>query len=983
MPASESIDLSREPLATSLLSVEQKQRLTEILDRYLSSLEDGIPIQPEALVKEHPDLADTLRAYLSSLDELHGAAAGFGGGTNAEADCELNFDRDTKRLGDFIIGRELGRGGMGIVYEARQISLDRTVALKVLPFAAVLDSKQIARFKSEAQAAAQILHPNIVPVFAIGVDRGVHFYAMQFIDGQPLDLAIASLRKSRRGRRRGFEPNSQTPRSDPRSDSVQDPRLVPSAHIPQTEPACNSLLSDPSNNTPEYFRTVATLGIQASEALHAAHEHGIVHRDIKPSNLLLDFEGKLWVTDFGLARFQQNATFSRTGDIVGTMRYMSPEQASGQTSLIDQRADVYSLGVTLYELLALEPAMKGDDSPALIRSIDQHNPRSLRKLLPKLPTDLENVVLKAMAKDREDRYTTAKDFSDDLHRFLNGQPTIAKPPSPAERIGKWAMRHKRVVAAVASVSLLACIGFAVSTILIAREKLNADRNYGRAESNFRDAQEAVDRFGAQFAERLAAVPGAGAVRRDILQDTLAYYQRFVEQAKDDPALQVDLAMTYGKIGALAEEIGSTEEAIAAYERAIALFNSLAATEPRRSDHQRRLALCRNNLAMSLRRSGRVEDARIEYLAAIKLQRNLARYDSDERYLSDLAISHTNLGLLWAEIGDRKRAEQSFYEAKQLQLQLVTSSPDDADHHRNLAATFNNLSTIYVKSDPIQAIKSYESALAHQQIAVASQPVNSRFSRDLAATFNNLGSVQSRQLDYAAAAVSYEKAIELQQDLLNSAPAHKSYRQDLAISFNNLGLMQSRLHKPSEAERAFNKSIRIQETIVALHPDDLAFRSTYGGVYNNLGLALEGQGRLEDAVIAYQKAAEQQRIAHTRSPSVNRYRIFLSKHYFNLGRVLRQLGQPDRAAQIAIARRDLWPTDGDRLFSVAEELALSSRALRDSIGKRQLTVEQATSLTLETLAQSIEAGFQLPQEIVANEAFSAFQDNQQFLQLVGR
>ncbi|MEO8496901.1 MAG: protein kinase, partial [Planctomycetota bacterium] len=174
-----------------MLSSEQKERLSEILDRYLSSLESGLPIQPETLVAEHPDLAEPLQTYLSSLDELHRAAAGFGGSGDLDAPAEdIAGKGESRRLGDFVLGRELGRGGMGIVYEARQISLDRTVALKVLPFAAVLDSKQIARFKSEAQAAAQILHPNIVPVFAIGVDRGVHFYAMQFIDGQPLDLAI-------------------------------------------------------------------------------------------------------------------------------------------------------------------------------------------------------------------------------------------------------------------------------------------------------------------------------------------------------------------------------------------------------------------------------------------------------------------------------------------------------------------------------------------------------------------------------------------------------------------------------------------------------------------------------------------------------------------------------------------------------------------------------------------------------------------------
>lgn len=989
MPSSESIDLSREPLAASTLSAEQKGRLSEILDRYLSSLESGAPIHPDTLVEQHPDLAEPLQTYLGSLNELHRAAAGFGGGDAADSDDHVEADDETRRLGDFVLGRELGRGGMGIVYEARQLSLDRTVALKVLPFAAVLDSKQIARFKSEAQAAAQILHPNIVPVFAIGVDRGVHYYAMQFIDGQALDLAIADLRKHGRRKSSPREPYALASGRGPDDDRFEHPRLAPSAHFDsgetctvRTEPTNTSLLSSSSDNAPEYFRTVARLGVQAADALQAAHEYGIIHRDIKPSNLLLDYEGKLWVTDFGLARCQRDATLSKTGDIIGTMRYMSPEQASGQSSLIDQRADIYSLGVTLYELLTLEPAVQGADGPALLRGIDEQQPQPLRKLRPKISADLENVILKAMAQVREERYTTAKEFADDLRRFLEGKPTIAKPPSATERVTKWAIRHKRVVTAVACVSLLTCLGFAASTILIAREKLNSDRNFVRAEQNFRDAHAAVDRFGAQFAERLADVPGASGVRHEMLRETLAYYKRFAEQAVEDPSLQADLALTYSKIGTLADEIGSIDEAIAAHEKGLALFEKLAAA-PDHLEHQRRLALCRNNLARALQRAGRIADAHSAYRAAIDLQSKLVRRTKDEQTMIDLAVSHGNLGLLLSDTGHRAEAEQSFRDACQLQEELVAAAPNDAKRHHNLAVTFNNLSAIYLGINHEQAAACYRSALAHQRLAVASQPADVDYASDLAATYNNLGSLQSQQQDYTAAAASYEQAIQLQQTLLKADPARKSYRQDLAVSFNNDGLTRSRLGQASAAEEAFEQSIAIQTALVAIHPDDAALRSSLGGVYNNLGIAFEEQRRFEDAAVAYQKAVEQQRVAYVRAPTVMRYRIFLSKHYFNFGRVLRQLGQPDRAAQIAVARRELWPGDGNRLFSVAEELALASRDLRDSLDKGELNTGQTVSLAIETLEQAVEAGFQVPRDLAANGAFSTLKDDERFLQIVSR
>src|SRR5690349_2538542 len=197
---SPSLDLSVEPSAIGQLTAEQRERLTDILDRYLSALEQGVPADPAELLRDNADLAEPLQTYLQSLNELHLVSAGFARGDERRTEAP-GSDAGEKRLGDFILGDEIGRGGMGVVYQARQISLDRRVALKVLPFAAVLDSKQIARFKNEAQAAAQLHHPNIVPVFAIGVERGVHYYAMQFIDGQPLDVAIEELRQNRGQRR--------------------------------------------------------------------------------------------------------------------------------------------------------------------------------------------------------------------------------------------------------------------------------------------------------------------------------------------------------------------------------------------------------------------------------------------------------------------------------------------------------------------------------------------------------------------------------------------------------------------------------------------------------------------------------------------------------------------------------------------------------------------------------------------------------------
>ena len=221
------------------------------------------------------------------------------------------------------------------------------MALKVLPFAAVLDCRQIARFKHEAQAAAQLDHPNIVSVFAVGVERGVHYYAMQFIDGQPLDRALAELRV--RLARAGGEVRRNCRRAPGGADA-------PTVDYCPATPG--SLLTADRATSRSTSAAWSTWAFRRPRRCTRRTNNGVVHRDVKPSNLLLDGSGKFWVTDFGLARCQTDATLTRTGDLVGTLRYMSPEQATGQSALVDHRTDIYSLGATLYELLTLQPAFR-------------------------------------------------------------------------------------------------------------------------------------------------------------------------------------------------------------------------------------------------------------------------------------------------------------------------------------------------------------------------------------------------------------------------------------------------------------------------------------------------------------------------------------------------------------------------------------------------------------------------------------------------
>jgi tetratricopeptide (TPR) repeat protein len=418
--------------------VAKEARLTRAVEEYLADLEAGGRPDRDAFLARYPDIAAPLAECLDGLDFVHAAAAmqpaaPVCDGPAPAPDSPGSIDRG-ETLGDFRIVREVGRGGMGIVYEAEQVSLGRRVALKVLPFAATMDPRHLQRFHNEARAAAGLHHSNIVPVFAVGCERGVHFYAMQFIDGRTLADLIAG----------------QRPGQPAVTPTVDEAEASLASTVPQAAQATSAAPRDRA-----HFRRAAEWGIQAAEALDCAHQLGVVHRDVKPANLLVDGGGRLWVTDFGLAQVQSDARLTRTGDLVGTLRYMSPEQALAKRVVIDHRTDVYSLGATLYELLMLEPVFAGADRQELLRQIAFEEPRRPRRVNRAVPLELETIALKALEKNPADRYATAQEMADDLERWLRHEPIRARRPTLVQRGAKWGRRHRPAVAAGVTVLLMA------------------------------------------------------------------------------------------------------------------------------------------------------------------------------------------------------------------------------------------------------------------------------------------------------------------------------------------------------------------------------------------------------------------------------------------------------------------------------------------------------------------------------------------------
>jgi eukaryotic-like serine/threonine-protein kinase len=480
------------------------KQLDLIAEEFAKRFRQGERPTLKEYIDRYPDLADEIRDLFPAMVEIE----------CAEPVVESSAPPTLRHVGDYRILRQLGRGGMGVVYEAEQASLGRRVALKVLPFHAREDFKTLERFKREARAAARLHHTNIVPVFEVGQDGNLCYYTMQFIQGQGLDQVIEELNrlKGASERRSPTGPDSpkeskdrevRVPRSPELAKSMLTGRFMArdatavtlaeeSSALPATELCKPSVTSSAvlpgqtdfsavESDCRHYFESVARIGQQTAAALAYAHERGIIHRDIKPSNLLLDASGIVWVTDFGLAKTEE-ADLTESGDILGTIRYMSPERFN---SRCDARADVYALGMTLYELLVLRPAFECRDRMTLIAQIASDEPARPRTIDPRIPRDLETIVLKAMAKDPARRYETAQGMGEDLRRFLDGEPIKARRTSVLGRAKLWSRRHP-ALAGLYAVLIVSTIG----TSLLASYLYNSLR---QSEITRKEKEEAEER----------------------------------------------------------------------------------------------------------------------------------------------------------------------------------------------------------------------------------------------------------------------------------------------------------------------------------------------------------------------------------------------------------------------------------------------------------------------------------------------------------
>jgi serine/threonine protein kinase/Flp pilus assembly protein TadD len=869
------------------------------VDEFRDRQKRGEQPEPEEYAARYPAAAGVLRKVLASLQLLDQSWAG---------DAAAPGERPVGVLGDFQILREIGRGGMGVVYEAVQISLGRRVALKVLPLAAALDAKQLQRFKNEAQAAAHLHHTNIVPVHAVGCERNVHFYAMQFIEGQTLAAVIRDLRRhegredeaaARPGSLASAPERQLGPAAEDLSDIAKEllsGRLAPpkpapidphatAAYTPPdqlpltthhspltTHPSTAAALStDHSIKTSAYFRTVANLGVQAAQALEHAHQLGVTHRDIKPANLLLDVRGTLWVTDFGLAQIRGgDAALTMSGDLLGTIRYMSPEQALAKRVAVDERTDVYSLGVTLYELLTLEPAFSGKDRQEVLRQIAFDEPKLPTRINKTIPAELETIVLKAMEKNPAERYATAQELADDLERYLEDKPIRARRPSVLLRAKKWARRHPGATGTAAVALVVLVLGLAVSNVMIAREKSQKDVALGEKDAALVRATEeeqlarralgrarrAVDRMYMEVAQKWLAA-GVQPLQREFLADAVSFYQEFAKEQSSDPEARLQAALAYTRVALIQNKMGELAKAENACNQGIALLEKL-----------------------------------------------VAEFPSEPRYREALAEGLGGRGSLLIQLGGPSEGVKAYRQAVQLVRKLVAEYPDAPAYRRQLAYQVQGLADTFPHGglDPREAEEAYREDIElfkNLPGDPASTPDCRRRACFVTVSLAELLVQNGREKEGEE---WLHRGVTLSEELVADFPYEPDYQANLA---EYLVSWAGRLKEPKEVEKALRRAVDLQEKVLAHSPIGAWNQSLTGSCYGALEEFLKSAKRPQEVVEIYYRAIELHEKLAVKCPTVAYYRNALVDYRNNLASLLRSLGRVEEAEKVYQQAVSFW------------------------------------------------------------------------------
>jgi serine/threonine-protein kinase len=870
---------------------ERERRLDEVVTAYLQALGSADVPDREALCADHPDLAEELAEFIGFQDWLYRLSTPLRCVARAAEEATplpgetLSADESIgpasaeagREFGGYELLGRVGAGGMGVVYRARQKSPNRLVALKVIRMRELTLADDARRFRAEAETAAALDHPHVVPVYEVSEHEGQLFYSMRLMEGGSLASQLGRLR------------------DDPRSAA----------------------------------RLVAIV----ARVVHHAHQRGILHRDLKPANILLDREGQPHVSDFGLAkRMDADGSLTQTGAIVGTPQYMAPEQTSGQKGVMTTATDVYGLGTVLYVLLTGRPPFQGETVLETLERVREREPVPPRQINAKVDRDLETICLKCLQKEPHRRYESAQALAEDMERWLKGEVIWARRNSTWERLRRW-IRRRPAVAALLAVVVVAGIALVGGLIwhdekmqrASEREKAEADR----ARQGRQLARQAVDRMYTQVATQwLEDEPHLSDLQRSFLEEALHFYQELSQEESDESVLRQETARAYRHVGDILTKLDRRTEAEQAYSQAIAIFSELLTERPDEPSSAYELARTYRGIGSLMHRAGRPPEAEKFWRRGLKIAEDLVQNHPDEaEYQLNFGTFCQNLGYPGFEPPEPERLLERGKEALE---KLLADSPNNAKYHQTLGSIVSNLAIWrMIQNKPGEARRLLEQAIEHTQAALK---INPRLKNALLSVRNHYALLGG---DVLPALGLHEEALKAAQEGLTVAkrltaesPAVFFYAGHEAESQSDVGRVLKNLGRLEEAELALRQARTLWEKIITQSTDDVPDgRRILCETCTCLGEVLAAKARDREAIAEYRRALELDRTS--------------TSHKVNLSWALAWLGcaTPQEVAEaVALARQatkeqpltwQTWNALGGALYQ-AEEWNESVQALEKAL-----------------------------------------------------
>jgi len=962
----------------------------------LDRMEHEGPSALQALCDEHPAHADKLRARIAQL-----GAFGLAG--------EQPADDVPERLGQFRLLARLGGGGMGVVYAAEQDGLQRRVALKLVRPGTMYFPGARERFRREVDVLARLQHPGIVPIYAGGEENGVPYLAMELVRGATLEEALAELSAGSGAREPAREPARLAGRDllaavhavvarraaaaagtagATRTAASGPPRSASSvaSPLPGMRDTSGATPAVPALFAGNWVSTCVRLAQHVAEALAHAHEQGVLHRDIKPSNVMLTPEGRVLLLDFGLASAEGSVRLTGSGQPLGSPAYMSPEQVRGERDAADGRADVWSLGVTLYEALTLHQPFVTDSIAHTSRLVLAANPPAPRTRNPAIPPDLETVVLAAMERDAARRYAGPAEFALDLHNVLELRPITVRPPTTARRLLRWTQRRPALATACVLGGLLLVAG-PLGWELKRRESMDvllAARD--QSERNFQAALSAIGHVLRDVAtEELEDVPRMQRARLVAIDRALELFPQLERDRPDDEAVLAERAELHESRGDILRDLGRAVDALPEFDAAVALRRRLA---ERHADpeHAVRLSGSIDRAAKVRFAIGRPAEALPFHEEGIALLREACAQRPETRaWARALALALANLGETLRELDRVDESRAALDEALGHAVAVRLAQPGDAEAAWTEGRVCNDLATLLVNADQYAAAEPWaRRSLEAYAAARVAAPERRFYAFDvttghLLLTMSLLGLARHEEGEAQA-----RTGMALLDELLRDYPDAVRYREQRSRLLEQLGLSAGRTGRADEAVAILKARLAELDEACRLAPEraDLAYEDCQA--LSNLAVALLDAHGDPDEILALLERGEQRLAALVAGASAppwagllftvlryNRARALCNASRLPEARTALQDFERDAAGDAMALRygADLW-----------NEFRLALRRAGTADGEAE---DAARERMYVTLAAALDAGYADVAELTSTPSLDAFREEPEFKELLAR